>query len=130
MIVAWDGHDHEARSRARFPSTVRGSGASLVRTDSLRINLVNSLDTGIIVPPRVWDTTERVTADLFAEIGHKIKVDGSMTAKCEPGCHGHGRCGCAPRFTLELDGSTGEIEVDGEHHAIHWPTGGGTWRLG
>jgi hypothetical protein len=50
---------------------------------------------------------------------------------CEAnGCHGHGACGCRPRFTFQADAAKAEIVVDGTTFPVFRPSGGsGRWVL-
>lgn len=110
-----DAHDHATRPRSTWEKTDSTAGADQVNKDDTQVVLHSKLhlDSGQIVPIETWDTTERVTTDIRAELDHTLQVVGRMTPICDSGCGGHGRCDCAPEFTLRIAGGKGTITIDG-----------------
>jgi hypothetical protein len=73
-----------------------------------------------------------VTAQLDGSIVFDIHANVEMEPiGCEAnGCHGHGACGCRPRFAFQADAARAEIVVDSITHSIFRPAGGsGRWVL-
>lgn len=119
----WDGHDHVTRDRATYEDHTGGTATNTVEQDDYTIWIESEyeLDSGQIVPVRVWPTTERVSTHIESGIGHSIDVDGKMVPKnCEAnGCHGHGECRCRPQFKIKFAGAVTTIEVEDKTFRIH-----------
>lgn len=118
-------HQHTAdlsRAKPTFPDSDHDRDTTTHHRDRARLRVYDrySGDAGIIVPVRVWPTTERVSAHVEAKIEHLVHVEGKMVAKnCEEtGCGGHGECRCAPKFTLHIDSTTAYIEVEDKKHPL------------
>jgi len=114
--------DDLSRAKPTFPENDHDRDSVTHHHDRARVRIYNrfSGDAGIIVPVRVWSTTERVSAHVEAKVEHLLHLDGEMVAKnCdETACGGHGRCRCAPKFTLHIDSTTAYIDVDGKKHLL------------
>ncbi len=126
-----DSHDHATRPRTAWEDTDANTGANVVKKDATTVALTTlmHLDSGQIVPIEVWDTTERVTTHIQAELDHTLDVSGEMTTICTDGCGGHGRCDCSPNFAVKLIGGKGTIAVDGEVFDIERDWWGDEWVL-
>ncbi|GEM_PF-5422747 len=131
-LAMTDSHDHATRPRDTFESTKVGSGNSVVRRDDLQVSLLTGvqMDAGTIVPVAVWPNTERVTADIYSDVAHDLKVDATMNrGDCGPDCDGHGACECEPSFELKVEVREARLTVDGEVYDLWRPAGGGSWEL-
>ncbi len=136
-----DTHDHASRPRTDWEDADSNTGGLLHHDDSTTMTMKSKveIDSGQIVPMEVWDTTERVTAEVGGEVDHTADVSGHMTTECAGACKDHpehGNCLCAPEFKVSIVGDKGTLEVDGETHDIErvrpGPFGGGSdeWKLG
>ena len=115
-----DSHDHATRPRSDWEDSDSNSGGVVLKQDVTSFELTSLLhiDSGQIVPMETWDTTERVTTDIQADLDHTAGLTGEMDTDCDQGCGGHGECLCAPKFELKVVGGKGTLEVDGETHKI------------
>lgn len=117
-----DSHDHATRPRTDWEDSDNNKGSIVLKQDTTTFELTSelSIDSGQIVPMETWDTTERVTTDIQADLDHTAGLTGAMSTVCDQGCGGHGECLCAPEFTLSITGAKGKLVVDGESHDIEF----------
>lgn len=114
-----DSHDHVTRARETYDNTVTGNDATTFDGDrfSTAVHNMALLDSGAIVPARVWETTDRVSVDSTVEFTHNATIDASMqrtTCAGGGGCCGHGACKCAPKLKLSFAGGGAQIDCDGK----------------
>lgn len=132
-VTMTDSHDHATRARDTFEDLQTGNGANVVLKDALTITMASGLvlDAGTIVPVATWPTTERVTADIYADLNHDITVDAKMErGDCAAtACGGHGDCLCAPEFNLVVRGNDARLTVEGITYRLVRPAPDGTWAL-
>ncbi|MBI2169666.1 MAG: hypothetical protein HYU28_09255 [Actinobacteria bacterium] len=118
-----DTHDHLARPVETSDQEFTHGGNFMVLGDAVHVfvDSIGELDAGIIVPARVWDTTDRVSADVRSHYGHDVIVAGEMTTECTGDCCGPGTCLCKPVIALEFRDGVAEIFVDGKTFKLSRP---------
>jgi hypothetical protein len=110
-----DSHDHLTRPRQTYQGKLSKGATQTTKQDDFKMTISQGamLDAASIVPARVWDSTDVVTADAYVKFAHDIAVDASMTRPDEEACCGHGECHCAPKLRVVFKDERAWIECDG-----------------